>query len=175
MKILVRLAARELGRLIATSRLLRHGFPQTPSPAEDSPAEDVLRLRAGLNGWSRTLPVSSRGAIKYFLRLAWQEQLEFHSISPSHYSPMSLFVDSGGSLRFCGVELQNNDATEILAEDDAARTGSLGFGRDWHIESGSDYFRKEEPTLVPATEGVRMRTVAIGWEHVIALTKEGKL
>jgi len=38
-----------------------------------------------------------------------------------------------------------------------------------------DYVKKEEPTVVPITAGVSMRSVAIGLEHVLALTDEGRV
>jgi alpha-tubulin suppressor-like RCC1 family protein len=66
------------------------------------------------------------------------------------------------------------DTREFLLGD-AAPAGSLGFGPDWHTESGSDYLRKEEPTLVPATDGVHMRSVAVGDKHPLALTEEGQV
>jgi hypothetical protein len=63
----VRFKARDLVPLAASCRLLQYGqsSPQTPNPVEDA-----LRLRARLDGWSETLPVDARGAVKYFLRLA---------------------------------------------------------------------------------------------------------
>lgn len=173
--LIVRLEARDLGRLAATCRLLQYG--QSSPQQAPNPVEDALRLRAGLSGWSRTLPVESRGVVRYFLRLAWQHGLEFHAISASHFDPISLFVDSSGSLRSCGVELQENEDTRIFLREmpHAGDPGLLGFGRDWHIDSNSDHLRKEEPTLVPATQGVRMRSVVIGKEHVFALTEEGQV
>jgi hypothetical protein len=114
--LLVRLKARDLGRLAATCRLLQYGHRSLQTP---SPVEDALRLRARLRGWSRTLPVNWRGAVKYFLRLARQDELEFHSIAASQ-SPMSLFVDSDGALRACGVELQDKEDTEFLLANGAA-------------------------------------------------------
>jgi hypothetical protein len=65
--VFARLGMRDLARLAATCRLLQFGrsSPQTPNPVEDA-----LWLRTGLRGWSRTLRVDSRGAIKYLLRLA---------------------------------------------------------------------------------------------------------
>jgi hypothetical protein len=173
--LLVRLEARDLGSLAATCRLLQYG--QSPLPQTPNPVEDALRLRTQLNGWSGTLPVGARGAVKYFLRLAWQHELEFHLISASRTGPVSLFVDSGGSLRASGVEVQRNEDTGIFLDEHygVAYAGSLGFGPDWHTESGSDYLRKEEPTLVPATEGVRMRSVAVGDDHCLALDDEGQV
>jgi hypothetical protein len=60
----VRLELDALGCLAATCRLLQYdqSSPQTPSPVEDS-----LKLRAELSGWSRTLPVDARVAVRYFL------------------------------------------------------------------------------------------------------------
>jgi hypothetical protein len=173
--LLVRLEARDLKCLAATCRLLQYG--QSSLPQTRNPVEDALRLQAQLNGWSGTLPVDARGAVKYFLRLAWQNELEFHLISASRTCPISLFVDSGGSLRASGVEVQRNEDTNIFLDEHygVAYAGSLGFGPDWHTDSGSDYFRKEEPTLVPATEGVRMRSVAVGDDHSLALGDEGQL
>jgi len=56
--------------------------------------------------------------------------------------------------------------------------GTLGFGCGWHIDSDSDNLRKEEPTTVPTTDcrlQARVRSVAIGEKHVIALTDEGQV
>jgi hypothetical protein len=63
----MQLEPRDLGRLPSTCRLLHYGqsSPQTPKPLENA-----LRHRATLNGWSRTLPVDSCEAVKYFTRLA---------------------------------------------------------------------------------------------------------
>jgi hypothetical protein len=171
--LLVRLELLTLCRLASTCRLLHCGqtSPQTPNPVEDT-----HRLRAGLRGWSRTLPVDPRVAIKYLLRLAWQDDLEFHSLSAGRYYPISFFVHSGGSLRSCGVELQTNEITEAFVTDhQGGPAGLLGFGSDWCVHSGSDCFRKEESTLVPATAGVRIRSVAIGFLHGLALTNEGQV
>jgi alpha-tubulin suppressor-like RCC1 family protein len=169
----VRLEVPALGHLAATCRLLQYGqsSPQTPNPVEDA-----LRLRAKLLGWSRTLPVDSRRAVKYLLRLAWQDHLEFNSISAGRWHPVSFFVDSGGSLRACGVELTGNEDVEAFFNDSrAAPAGILGFGPAWCMESGFDYSRKEAPTTVPATEGVRMRGVAIGETLGLALTDKGQV
>jgi hypothetical protein len=85
-------------------------------------------------------------------------------------------VDADGSLRSSGVELQENDSTyPFLNHTHAAFAGSLGFGSDWCVESGSAYLRKERPTQVPKTEGMRMRSAAIGLTHVLALTEEGQV
>jgi hypothetical protein len=169
---LARLELRDLSHFAATCRLLQYGqnSPQTPNPVEDA-----LRLRIGLSGWSRTLPVNLRGAIKYLLRLAWQDDLEFCSISTDRFRPISYFVDSD-ALRACGVELHRNANTEaFLKTFCAAPAGSLGFGHDWWVEFGSAYLRKEEPTLVPTAEGVRMRSMAFGGTHGLALTDEGQV
>jgi alpha-tubulin suppressor-like RCC1 family protein len=100
-------------------------------------------------------------------------------MSASQDDPISFFVDAGGSLRACEIELQNTEDDEdilaFLRHGFAAFPGSLGFGRDWHTVSDSDYLRKEEPTLVPATEGVRMRSVAVGDDHSLALTDDGQV
>jgi hypothetical protein len=106
----VRWKLHDLGRLAATCRLLQYGqsSPQTPNPVEDA------LLLVGQRGWSRTLPVDPRVAIRYFLRLAWQDDLEFHSISAGCDYPVSLFVDAGGSLRSCGVEVQETTTTTAL-------------------------------------------------------------
>jgi hypothetical protein len=172
----VRLEARDIGRLAATCRLLQYGqsSPQTPNPVEV-----FLRYRARLDGWSGTLPVDARRAVQYFLRIAWQDELEFHSISAGQEQPISFFVDDGGSLRACGVEMTyfgeiDHDHTIglLLHHCLAAPPGSLGFGYDM-----SNYVGKEEPTLVPAPEGVRVRRVAVGGlaPHTLALTDEGQV
>jgi hypothetical protein len=57
----VRLMVRDLGRLAATCRLLQYG---QSSPLMPNPVENALRLRAGLRGWRRTLPVDSRVAVR---------------------------------------------------------------------------------------------------------------
>jgi alpha-tubulin suppressor-like RCC1 family protein len=59
--------------------------------------------------------------------------------------------------------------------EDAAPAGILDFGRDRCVQSDSPYLRKEEPTVVPATEGVRIRSVAISLTHGLALTDEGQV
>jgi hypothetical protein len=106
----------------------------------------------------------------------WQNVLEFYSMSAGHAYPISFFVDAGGSLRACGVELQEDDATGgFLDGCQGASAGHLGFGSDWGVKSGSAFMRKEEPTLVPAANGVRMRSVAVGADHVLALTEEGQV
>jgi hypothetical protein len=169
----VRLDSYALARLAATCRLLQYSqsSPQTPSPVEDA-----LWLRAELRGWSRTLPVASRGAVRYFLRLARQDELEFHSISASWFHPISLFVDAAGSLHACGVEIQRNENTEsFLDGGHAAPAGCLGFGPGWCADSHAAYLRKEGPTPVPAAEGVRLRSVAICGAHSLALTDEGRI
>jgi hypothetical protein len=76
----MRLDSYDLVYLAATCRLLQNSqsSPQTPNPVEDA-----LRLREEQRGWSRALPVASRGAVRYFLRLARQDELQFHSISAS--------------------------------------------------------------------------------------------
>jgi alpha-tubulin suppressor-like RCC1 family protein len=94
----------------------------------------------------------------------------------SRERPISFFVDSGGSLRACGVELHRNEGTESFLDDNqAAYAGSLGFGRSSRGDSDTAYLRKEEPTLMPAAEGVRMRSMAIGEIHGLALTDEGQV
>jgi hypothetical protein len=169
----VRLEARDIGRLAATCRLLQYG---QSSPQAPNPVEHALRLQARLDGWSGTLPVNARGAVRYFLRLAWQGELEFHPISASQGLPTSFFVGAGGSLRACGVEMQHEkDTKDFLYYGDAAPAGSLGFGRDWHIDTGSVDLRKEGPALVPTTEGVRMRSVAVGEALSLALTDDGQM
>lgn len=168
--LLVQLETRALGRLAATCRLLQYAqsSPETPNPVE--------RLRIELHGWSRTLPVDARWAVKSLLRLAWQADLENHCICADRERPISLFVDSGGSLRSCGVELQDTNGTYAFLEADcAARGGSLGFGYEGDSDSDFVRVRKEEPTRVPAAEGVRMRSVAIGGEQALALTDEGQV
>jgi alpha-tubulin suppressor-like RCC1 family protein len=168
----VRLDARALVCLAATCRLLQYGqsSPQTPNPVED-----VLRLRAELCGWSRTLPVDSRRAVEFLLRSAWRDDLEFLSVSASRFHPVSFFVDSGGSLFACGMELQGNEETDVVLDGEhAAIAGSLGFGHNWSSDSTSACLRREEPTLVPAVEGVRMRSVANGAAQSLALTDEGQ-
>jgi hypothetical protein len=170
----VRLDPHALGRLAATCRLLQHGQRSPESPP--NPVEDALRLRAEQNGWSRTLPVDARKAVKSLLRLAWQHNLEFHSISAGCFCPASLFLDSGGSLRACGVELlYTYDTSPYLDNNDAAAAGSLGFGTVWCLDSGSHGLRKEEPTVVPAAASFRMRSVAMGLSHSLALTDEGQV
>jgi hypothetical protein len=58
----------------------------------------------------------------------------------------------------------------------AAYVGLLGFGWDWVPESiGSDEFVVAVPTPVPATAGVRFRSVATGTWHSLALTEEGEV
>jgi hypothetical protein len=57
----------------------------------------------------------------------------------------------------------------------AAPARSLGFGSGWHTDCASYYLRKEEPAMVPATEGVSMRSVALGGNHAFVLTNEGQL
>jgi hypothetical protein len=105
-----------------------------------------------------------------------QDDLEFHFMSACRYHPISIFVDAGGSLRACGVELQRRAGTKgFLNGCDAALAGSLGFGSDWGVGSDSAHLRKEEPTLVPMADGIRMRSVAIGAAHVLALTDEGQV
>jgi hypothetical protein len=64
--------------------------------------------------------VDSRVAIKCLIRLAWQDDLELHSISACRFSPASFFVDAGGSLRACGVELRFNEETECFLNDNGA-------------------------------------------------------
>jgi hypothetical protein len=169
----VRLELRDLGHLAATCRLLQYGksSPQTPNPVEDA-----LRLRTELSGWSGTLSVDPRLAIKCLLRLAWQDDLEFQSITADRLFPISYFIDPSGALRVCGVEVQFNPETEkFIHASDAAAAGHMGFGSDWCVDSGSDYLRKDVPTLVPAIEGVRMRSAASGGFHVLVLTDEGRV
>jgi hypothetical protein len=170
----VRLEARALVCLAATCRLLQHGqrSPHTPNPLEDA-----LRLRAWLRGWSKTLPMDAREVINYLLRLAWQDEVESRSIFAGRSSPISFFVDAAGSLRSCGVEvLDNPNTADLLAyEHLAAYAGSMGFGRDWCVDSHPAYLRKEEPTLVPAVEGMRMRSVEMGVAHGLALADEGQV
>lgn len=84
-----RLEARALVCLASTCQLLQYS---RSSPRTPNPVEDALRLRAGLRGWSRTLPVGGRGAIKCLLRLAWQDDLEFKPIFAGCSGPMSLFA-----------------------------------------------------------------------------------
>jgi hypothetical protein len=98
-----RLKARSLVCLASTCRLLQHSQSSAQTP---NSLEDALRLRACLRGWSRTLPVDARGAIRHLLRLAWQDDLEFQSICAGRSDSASFFVDSGDSLRTCGMELQ---------------------------------------------------------------------
>jgi hypothetical protein len=118
--------------------------------------------------------ISAR-AVQYLLRLVWQDNLEFHSISASRSSPVSLFVSSGLALCACGVEMTDNQYSEIfMLNNDVAPSRSLGFGLDWLVHPWS-VLRKEEPTLVPAAAGVRMRAVASGGMHGLALTNEGQL
>jgi hypothetical protein len=90
--LLVRLPASALSCLAATCRLLQYGksSPQTPNPLEVA----LWRL-ARLRGWSQTLQVDPRGAVKCLLRLAWQDELKSVSISASRFHPVSLFVDLG--------------------------------------------------------------------------------
>jgi hypothetical protein len=172
-QLLVRLDLRSLGRVAATCRLLQYGPSSPPTP---SPVEDALRLRAELRGRSRTLPVSPHVAIKYLLRLLRQDDMDFHTISAGSARPVSFFVDLRGSLRACGAELEgNHDTQRFLNDDHAAYPGSLGFGSDWGKVADSAYFRKEEPTLVPATAGVRMRSVATGVERSLAVTNDGQV
>jgi hypothetical protein len=122
------------------------------------------------------LPVNARKAVKSLLRLARQHDLEFHSISAGRFCPVSLFLDSGGSLRACGVELHYTDDTmPYLGYNDAALQGSLGFGTAWCYDSGLDGLRKEEPTMVPAAAGLRMRSVAMGASHGVAFTEDGQV
>jgi hypothetical protein len=170
--LLVRLKTHDL-RNLAACGLLRYG---QSSPQAPNPVEDALRLCARLSGWSRTLPVDSHVAVGYFLRLARQDDMEFHSISASH-DPISLFVDSGGSMRACGLEMQDGDNSHGVLQKylDVAPAGSLGFGHHGHTDCGYGYFRIEEPRVVPAVEGVRMRSVSIGLKHVLALTDEGQV
>jgi hypothetical protein len=171
--LIMRLGPRDLGHLAATCRLLHYG---QSSPLTPNPVEDALRFQARQRGWSRALPVDARAAVKHLLRLARQDDLEFRSISAGRELPISFLVDSAGSLRACGVELQRNEDTTIfLDESRTAYAGSLGFGRGWDLASHSDYLRTQEPTPVPVAEGVGMRSVAIGAAHVLALTDEGKV
>lgn len=153
-----RLHARNLGSLATTCQLLQYSQSSLQAP---NPVEDALRLRAGLNGWSRTLPVDSRRAVDYLLRLAWQDVLEFRCMFAARERPLSLFVDSCGSLRSCGVELQHDEDTETFLDNyHAAPPGSLGFGRDWHLDSDSAYLRMEEPT--PVHRCLRLKACACG-------------
>jgi hypothetical protein len=169
----VRLDLHALGRLAVTCRLLQYG---QSSPHTFNPVEDALIFLAVLHGWSRTLPVDARNAVKCLLRLALQGDLESQSISADMFFPISLFVDSDGFIRSCGVEMQSNEDTEtLLANALAAPAGSLGFGINWTLPSSSACLRKEGPTLVPAAEGVRMRSVSTGGSHRFALTNEGQV
>lgn len=99
--------------------------------ASATPVEDILRLPAGLGGRRRALPVNLRVAIKCLLRPAWQDDLEFYSISTGRVRPMRLFVDSGGSLRSCGVEYNTtrtpNPSWKVLwATEDAFQLAQPG-------------------------------------------------
>jgi alpha-tubulin suppressor-like RCC1 family protein len=53
--------------------------------------------------------------------------------------------------------------------------GLLGFGLDWCVDCDFAHMRKEEPTLVPAAERVRMRSVANGDTHSLALADDGQV
>jgi alpha-tubulin suppressor-like RCC1 family protein len=119
--------------------------------------------------------VDARGAVKYFLRLARHDELEFHSMSAGRDCPVSLFVGSVGSLRACGVEIQYAEDTRALIKDyHAAPAGVLGLGRGWKTSSGSDWLSESEAQVL-AVGGVRMRSVTVGSEHVLALTSEGQV
>jgi hypothetical protein len=91
----VRLDLRTLGRLAATCRLLQYGQSSSHTP---NPIEDALRLCAERSGWSKALQVEARGAVKYLLRFAWQDGMEFYYISAGLFGPISHFVDSGASV-----------------------------------------------------------------------------
>jgi alpha-tubulin suppressor-like RCC1 family protein len=84
-----------------------------------------------------------------------------------------------GKLRSCGIEGQywghcaGFDGTLGFGRD-GDRGGFLGFvghgwGEDW------EQFVVEVPTVVPTTASVRMRSVAAGWMHCLALTEDGEV
>jgi hypothetical protein len=68
--------------------------------------------------------VKASEAVNYFLRLAWQDGLEFHCMAAAPEKHLSLFVNtSDGKLRGCGVEGQYWGHW-------AGYDGILGFDRD---------------------------------------------
>jgi hypothetical protein len=175
-----RLDTRILARLAATCRLLRYGqsSPQTPNAVEDA-----LRHRTGSGGWSSPLPVDSREAVRELLthvraRIARRDQ-QLLSVAVGMECPLSLFIDSSGRLRSCGVErpppANDRDAYWLVLVQ-PAHVGALGFGRDWEgDEVASGALIVALPKRVPATAGVRFRSVVTEVRHSLALTEEGEI
>jgi alpha-tubulin suppressor-like RCC1 family protein len=114
--------------------------------------------------------------LRVLSRVAWQDR---QLLSIAAETPISLFVDDNARLRSCGVERQfpPDDLTASAGDlVQPAHVGALGFGRDRGQEAlDSDEFVVEELTLVPATAGVRFRSVATGSLHSLALTEEGEV
>jgi hypothetical protein len=162
--------------LAASCRLLQYGQSATQA---FTPIEDALRLRSERRGWSipRPLPVKASEAVNCFLRLAWQDGLEFYCMATAPETHLSLFVNtSDGKLRGCGVEGQywghwaGYDRTLGFGRD-GDRAEDLGYGWD----RGWEQFVIPEPIVVPSTAGLRMRSVAAGWMHCLALTEDGEV
>lgn len=96
-------AARQLpdiGRLAAACRLLQYGQSTTHA---FTPIEDALRLRTERRGWSvpRPLPVETREAVKYLLRLAWQDGLQFHCMAAARETHLAYLWTQG--MASCGA------------------------------------------------------------------------
>ena len=147
----------DIGRADCVCRAFHRGdsAPPPPPPPPISPVEEALRQRAAASG-HRVPSELPDGESSWIQKLCWDERRRRHGeravVAGGMYH--SAFVRGDGALLTCGNSTL-----------DGGRPGLLGHGES--VE------RLQVPTVVPALRHVRIRSLAAGEYHTVAIAEGG--